>query len=77
MDKGVQHPAMYPQGVPEYLIKTFSREDDIILDPFCGSGQTCIAAKKLNRNYIGIDLSEEYVKISNDRLALLDQTATV
>lgn len=69
MDKGVMHPAMYPQGVADFLIKTFSREGDLILDPFVGSGQTCLCCIRLKRNYIGIDISEEYVKIAKDRIA--------
>ena len=68
IDRGVQHPAMYPQGVSDHLIKTFSREGDLILDPFCGSGQTCLSAKRLNRRYIGFDLKEEYVELSKSRL---------
>ena len=49
-------------------IDAFSSPDSIILDPFCGSGTTCVAAKKLGRNYIGIDISPEYCEIARKRL---------
>ena len=52
----------------EYLVKLVSRENAIVLDPFAGSGSTLIACKKLNRKYIGCELSEEYIKIANARL---------
>jgi len=52
----------------EYFIDGFSNENDIILDPMCGSGTTCVAAKELGRNYIGIDISEKYCKVSRERL---------
>ena len=63
-----QHPATFPDKIPFDLIRVFTKDGDLILDPMVGSGSTCIAAKKLNRKYIGIDISEEYCKISMDRL---------
>ena len=63
----------YPTQKPEYLLERIinasSNEGDIILDPFCGSGTTCSVAKRLFRNYIGIDLLEESYKISRQRTA--------
>ena len=50
------------------LIEHYTEEGDLILDPFCGSGTTCVAAKLLGRNYIGIDISPAYVKIAEARL---------
>lgn len=70
MDKGVQHPAMYPQGVPEFLVQTFSRPGDLILDPFCGSGQTCLTSRRLGRRYLGFDISEDYVFLTTKRLSV-------
>ena len=62
------HPAVYPLEIPLRHIKTWSNEGDIVLDPFIGSGTTAIAAKQLNRKYIGIDAVEEYCKIAEERL---------
>lgn len=66
--KRVGHPAPFPEELPARLIKLYSFEDDIILDPFVGSGTTCIAALKLKRNYIGYDITEDYVKLANRKL---------
>lgn len=62
------HPTVKPLKLMSYLIVLFSREGDIILDPFLGSGTTCVSAKNLNRNYIGIEINPDYVKIAQDRL---------
>jgi len=50
------------------MIKLFTDKNNIILDPFCGSGSTCIACKQLNRTYIGFEINEKYVNITNERL---------
>lgn len=62
------HPTVKPIKLMSYLITLASREGDIILDPFCGSGTTCVATIPLNRKYIGIDLSEEYCDITRARI---------
>lgn len=62
------HPTVKPLKLMSYLITLFSREGDVVLDPFCGSGTTCVAAKKLNRQYIGIEREAEYIEIANARL---------
>ena len=62
------HPTTKPIVVYNYLITLFSKEGDIILDPFCGSGVTPIACVLTNRRYIGIDISEEYCKIAEARV---------
>ena len=69
MDRGVKHPAMFPRGVPEFLIKTFSRRGGVVLDPFVGSGTTCLVARDNNRYYIGWDNNNEYVEMARGRLA--------
>ena len=63
------HPTQKPTELLEILIRDWTRENSLILDPFVGSGTTCISAKKLNRNFIGIEISPEYCKIANQRLA--------
>jgi len=68
----LKHPAMYPGMLVERLIETFLRlQADRILDPFCGSGSTIVAAERLGKTGIGIELSPDYVRISRDRLASL------
>ena len=68
------HKTVKPLAVCEYLIKLSAFADDaVILDPFVGSGTTAVAAKKLGKNYIGIDANEKYVKISERRIEELDE----
>jgi len=68
------HKTVKPLAICEYLIKlsAFSK-DAVVLDPFVGSGTTAVAAKKLGKNYIGIDANEKYVKISEKRLKELNE----
>ena len=67
------HPAMFPENLVGRLLKLFSYQNDIILDPFNGAGTTTYVSKKFNRKYIGIDISEEYCKISEKRINNLNQ----
>ncbi|MCD4752551.1 MAG: site-specific DNA-methyltransferase [Anaerolineaceae bacterium] len=62
------HSAAFPEELPEWFIKLFTKEGDVVLDPFLGSGTTVISAIKLNRQYIGIDNMEEYCQISRKRI---------
>lgn len=62
------HSATFPLGLPHWFIRLFSREDDLILDPFVGSGTTAIAAKLLGRHYLGIDIVPEYVQAARKAL---------
>lgn len=67
--KRIGHPAPFPIELPHRLINLYSYEGDVVLDPFCGSGTTCIAALKNKRNYIAYDINEEYIKLSQNRLS--------
>ena len=64
------HPTQKPVDLLEYLISKFSDKNETVLDPFMGSGSTGVAAKNLNRSFIGIELDEEYFKIASDRINL-------
>ena len=64
----VGHPAPFPIELPKRLIELYSFENDIILDPFAGSGTTAIAAKTTNRNYIMIDINSDYCKLAKERI---------
>lgn len=66
--KDNKHPAVYPLYIIQELIKLLTKKGDIVLDPFNGSGTTCIAAKSLKRHYIGIDINPEYVRLSKERV---------
>lgn len=62
------HSAAFPVNLPRWFIKLFTQQGDWVLDPFVGSGTTAIAAKNLGRNYIGIDVNEEYCQVSRERV---------
>ena len=63
-----KHSAAFPESLPSFFIKLFTDENDMVLDPFEGSGTSGVAAVKLKRNYIGIDLNAEYSKMSKNRI---------
>src|SRR3990167_311931 len=65
----IDHFATFPQGLVEIPIKFSTPKGGIVLDPFAGSGTTCVVAKKLGRNYIGIELNPEYIAIANKRIS--------
>lgn len=66
--KKVGHPAPFPKELPHRLIQLFTFKDEVVLDPFCGSGTTCLAAFDDGRRYVGYDVDEKYVEISRKRL---------
>jgi site-specific DNA-methyltransferase (adenine-specific) len=66
--KKVKHPAPFPVELPRRLIKLYSYLDDVILDPFLGSGTTAVAAKQLGRRCIGIDVDPTYCQIAMERV---------
>ncbi|MGC9225414.1 MAG: DNA-methyltransferase [Terracidiphilus sp.] len=63
------HPTQKPIAALLPLVETFSQTGSVVLDPFCGSGSTLVAAKQLNRKYIGIELDPAYHAIAARRLA--------
>ncbi|MDD7599444.1 MAG: site-specific DNA-methyltransferase [Campylobacter sp.] len=64
-----KHPAVFPENLAKDHILSWSNELDLVLDPMCGSGTTCKMAYLLNRNFIGVDVSKEYIEISKERLS--------
>ena len=62
------HPAPFPEQLAKDHILSWSNEGDVVFDPMCGSGTTCKMAKIHNRNFIGVDISQEYIDIANERL---------
>ena len=62
------HPTVKPIALMEYLIKLVTRQEHTVLDPFMGSGSTGMAAKRLGRNFIGIEREEAYFEIAKARL---------
>jgi site-specific DNA-methyltransferase (adenine-specific) len=58
------HSAAFPKALPEWFIKLFSKESDIVLDPFAGSGTTAVVAQELARHFIGIELKAEYHELA-------------
>ncbi|HRC89931.1 MAG TPA: site-specific DNA-methyltransferase [Bacteroidales bacterium] len=76
--KRVGHPAPFPEELPYRLIQLFSYKDDIILDPFMGSGTTAVAAIKSDRYFIGYDNNKEYIELSRKRIIpYLSQTKII
>lgn len=63
-----KHPTQKPESVLERIILASTKEGDLILDPFNGSGTTGVAAKKINRKYIGVEIEKEYLEITKSRL---------
>ncbi|GAH32085.1 unnamed protein product, partial [marine sediment metagenome] len=66
--KKIGHPAPFPIELPRRLIEFYSYKEDIILDPFMGSGTTALAAIELNRHYVGYEISQEFVNLAEMRI---------
>jgi DNA modification methylase len=67
--KDYNHPAMFPEELATRIIKLFSFENDVVLDPFNGVGTTSFIARRFNRRYLGIDISKEYCTVAENRLS--------
>ena len=71
----IGHPAPFPEELPHRLIQLYSFTNDIILDPFMGSGTTAVSALKSNRKFIGFDTDPSYIKLAENRIdSLKSQT---
>lgn len=66
--KKIGHPAPFPLELPYRCIQLYTFSNETVLDPFMGSGQTALAARKAGRNYVGYELNEEYVKLARSRI---------
>ena len=73
----IGHPAPFPVELPYRLIQLYTFKDEVVLDPFCGSGSACIAAIKSGRHYIGYDTEEEYVQLAERRIREYKQQPTI
>lgn len=71
LTKFKEHKASFPEELPHFFIYCCTQENDLVLDPFMGSGTTGKVAKELKRNYLGFDLNSEYVKLAEDRISLV------
>ena len=66
--QGNIHPAIYPEFIIQELLKLLTKENDVVLDPFLGSGTTAVVAQRLKRNYIGIEIHSNYVEYAKKRI---------
>ena len=69
-----EHVCQLPVELVETFIKSSSNEDDLVFDPFMGSGTVAVAAKKLGRNYLGCEIDKYYCKIINERLSKIEKS---
>lgn len=69
-ERGISHPARFPAQLAEFFILAGTNENDVVLDPFSGSGTTCVVAAKNNRRWIGIDANAQYCELATARMNL-------
>jgi site-specific DNA-methyltransferase (adenine-specific) len=69
----IGHPAPFPEELPKRLIKLFSFTDDVVLDPFMGSGTTAVSSLKEKRNFVGYEINENYINLANKRIDIVKQ----
>lgn len=77
MPENTDHPTQKPEKLLAKIILASSREDDVVLDPFLGSGTTSVVAKKLNRHYIGIEIDETYCCLAEKRLEMANTDKSI
>jgi modification methylase len=66
--RSIGHPAPFPVALPYRLIQLYTYEDELVLDPFMGSGSTAIAAVQANRHYVGYEIESAYVRLAEKRI---------
>jgi len=67
----IGHPAPFPIALAARVIRLYSYIGDVVLDPFAGSGTTCVAAAQLERHYVGFDISPDYCKLAEERISVI------
>lgn len=77
MPENTDHPTQKPEKLVAKLILASTNENDIVFDPFLGSGTTAVVAKKLNRRFFGVELSEEYIMLCYKRLEMADSDSSI
>ena len=77
MPENTAHPTQKPEKLLAKIILASTNENDLILDPFVGSGTTAVVAKKLNRDFTGIEKDENYCLLAEKRLDLAEQDKTI
>jgi DNA modification methylase len=69
VDKGGRnHSAVFPLTLPKLCLEHFTKENDLVLDPFMGSGTTAVACVEMKRNYIGFEINKDYIDVANKRI---------
>ncbi len=77
MSENTEHPTQKPEKLLAKIILASTKKDDVVFDPFLGSGTTSVVAKKLGRKYVGIEIDEKFASISEKRLAMADKDSTI
>jgi site-specific DNA-methyltransferase (adenine-specific) len=77
MSENTEHPTQKPEKLLAKIILASTKKDDVVFDPFLGSGTTSVVAKKLGRKYIGIEIDEKFASISEKRLRMADDDSTI
>ncbi len=77
MPENTDHPTQKPEKLVAKIILASTNEGDVILDPFLGSGTTAVVAKKLNRNYVGVEMNEDYCCLAEKRIGFVENSPTI
>lgn len=67
--RNVGHSAAFPERLPDFFVKLFSQEGDLVLDPFMGSGTVGVVCKRLGRRFLGMDIVPSYIELAKKRIA--------